>query len=116
MANIAAANVTYTVKNLRRYGNSKVHNLVSLAFGNGSLTYGVGGIPLTIGNLGCPNTVESIEVVANYSSASGYVMVYDPNTTKLKLFKGGNGNGAVLLEASGDVPSAQTIDVEVTGW
>lgn len=116
MANIAAANVTYTVKNLRRLGNSKVFNLVSLAFGNGSLTYGVGGIPLTIGNLGCPNALENLQVVSNYSTASGYVMFYDPNTTKLKLFKGGNGNGAALIEASGDVPSAQTIDVQVVGW
>lgn len=116
MANIAAANVTYAVKNLRRYGNSVVHNLISLTFGNGALTYGVGGIPLTIGSLGTPNVVQSIEVVANYSTASGYVFQYDPNTKNLKLFKGGNGNGAVLIEASGDVPAAQTVDIEVTGW
>ena len=48
MANIAAGDVTYTVLNQRKMSDSRNLNRIRLAFGNSSLEYPAGGIPLTI--------------------------------------------------------------------
>lgn len=117
MSNLSATAVSYSIKNLRRLGNSKVHNLVSLTFGNASATYSTGGIALVKGSMGCPNTIESVVVASQYSTASGYFMVFDPNTSKLKLFRNGTSpNGVAFAEATGDAPAAEVVDVEVIGW
>ena len=117
MSNLSATAVSYSIKNLRRGGNSKVHNLVALTFGNTSATYSTGGIALSGASMGCPNTIESLIVASQYSSASGYFMLFDPNTSKLKLFRNGSSpNAAAFVEATGDAPAPETVDVEVTGW
>lgn len=85
MADIAAGDVTYTVKNLRNLGNSKKHNRIQLVFGDGALTVPAGGIPLTKGKLGCPNTIESLIVVAQ--GTSGYQFQYVPSTEKLVVMQ-----------------------------
>lgn len=117
MSNLSATAVTYTVKNLRRLGNSKVHNLISLSIGNSSATYSTGGIALVPGNMGCPNALESLTVQSNYSSANGYVLNFDVNTNKLKFLRNGSSpNAAVLVEATNDALAPTVIDVTVTGW
>ena len=85
MAGIGTADVTYTVKNLRRLSNSRVHNRIQLAFGDSSKTYSAGGVPLVIGNLGCPNVVESLTVVEQ--STAGYLFSYISSTNKLAIFQ-----------------------------
>lgn len=85
MAGFGTADVTYTVKNFRRLSNSRVHNRVQLAFGDGAKTYSAGGVPLVIGNLGCTNVVESLTVVEQ--STAGYVFSYISSTSKLAIFQ-----------------------------
>jgi hypothetical protein len=81
MANLAATDITYTVKNLRTLGNSKKHNRIQLAFGDGALTYPTGGIPVTASSLGCPNAIESLVIVEQ--GTSGYKFQFDTTNTKL---------------------------------
>lgn len=85
MADIAAADVTYTMVNQRKLSDSRSMNRVRLAFGNGSLTVPSGGIPLTIGNLGCPTVVESLVVVDQ--GTSGYRFQYDQSENKLVVMQ-----------------------------
>lgn len=85
MADIAAADVTYTILNQRRMGDSRVNNRVRLAFGNGSDTYPADGIPITKGNLGCPTVVESMVVVDQ--GTSGYKFQYDQSAEKLVIMQ-----------------------------
>lgn len=85
MANIAASDVTYTIKNLRTLGNSRKQNRIQLAFGNSTLTVAAGGIPLTIGKMGCPNVVESLVVVAQ--GTSGYKFQYIQSTACLVVMQ-----------------------------
>lgn len=85
MSNIAAGDITYTVKNLRTLGNSKKHNRIQLAFGDSALTYPAGGIPLTKGKLGCPNTIESLVIVDQ--GTSGYQFQFDSTNTKLVIMR-----------------------------
>jgi hypothetical protein len=100
MADIAAGDVTYTVLKRRRY-RGRSHNLVRLAFGNGTLTYPANGIPISKGKLGCPNDVESMQVVDQ--GASGYRFQYDQSAEKLIVMQTALvvTKGAVL--ASGEV-------------
>ncbi len=86
MAGFGTADVTYTVKNLRTLGNSLKHNRIQLTFGDSSKTYSAGGIPLVIGSLGCPNTVQSITVVEQ--STAGYLFSFISSTNKLAIFQG----------------------------
>lgn len=100
MAGLGTADVTYTVKNFRRLGNSLVHNRVQLAFGDGAKTYSAGGVPLVIGNLGCPNTVQSLTVVEQ--STAGYVFSFISSTNKLAIFQtAGAAHNHTLYVATG---------------
>jgi hypothetical protein len=97
-------------------GDSRVNNLVRIAFGNASLTVPANGIPLLKGKLGCPTTVESLVVVDQ--GLSGYVFQYDQSAEKLVVMHGDYDPAAVgpLVEASTVAIAAQTIEVEVYGW
>lgn len=81
MADFAASDVTYTVVNQRKLSDSRSLNRVRLAFGNASLTYAAGGIPLTKGKMGCPTVIESMMVVDK--GTSGYTFIYDQSAEKL---------------------------------
>lgn len=85
MANYAASDVTYTVKNLRKKGDSRNHNRFQITFGDGVLTYATGGVPLTKGKLGCPNVIESMAVVAQASS--GYQFSYIDSSGNLLVMQ-----------------------------
>lgn len=85
MADIAAADVTYTMVNQRKLSDSRSMNRVRLAFGNGVLTYPANGIPLNIGKMGCPTVVESLIVVDK--GTSGYSFMYDQSAKKLVVFQ-----------------------------
>ena len=85
MANIAAGDVTYTVLNQRKMSDSRNLNRIRLAFGNSSLEYPAGGIPLTIGKLGCPTVVESMVIVDQ--GTSGYKFQYDQSAKKLVMLQ-----------------------------
>lgn len=116
MADIAASDVTVTLLTQRKKGDSRTHNRVRLAFGNGSLTVPAGGIPITKGKLGCPTTIESLVVVDQ--GTSGYVFNYDQSAEKIVvLFADYDAvaDGA-LIEASTVAIAAQTIEVEVIGY
>lgn len=85
MADIAAGDVTYTLKNQRKLSDSRNSNRVKLEFGNGTLTYPVGGIPITKGKLGCPVVIESMQIVDDGTSV--YSFMYDQSAEKLLVYK-----------------------------
>lgn len=85
MANIAAGDVSYSIIRQRVGMQSLQCNLVSLSFGNGVLTYPAGGIPLVIGNMGCPVEIQSMRL--SNAGGSGYSFSYDRANSKLMLFQ-----------------------------
>lgn len=85
MADIASGDVTYTIVNARRLGDSRVSNRVRLAFGNGALTYPANGIPISKGKCGCPTVIESMIVVDK--GTSGYSFMYDQSAEKLVMWQ-----------------------------
>lgn len=85
MADIAAANVAYSILTRRNLGNSRKQNRVQLSFGDGALTYPAGGIPISKGKCGCPVVIESMVVVDQ--GTSGYKFQYDQSAEKLVVMQ-----------------------------
>lgn len=86
MADIAAADVTYTVVKKVIGESGYRENVMTVAFGDGALTYPAGGIPLTAGNLGCPNQILSL-VVYGPASADGMSYKYDAANNKIRIYQ-----------------------------
>lgn len=112
MADLAATNVTYTLVNARKKGDSRTHNRVRLAFGDGALTFPAAGIPLTKGKLGCPTTIESLIVVDK--GTSGFNFVCDQSAETLIAFQTDQVDDPE--EVSTAAPAATTLEVEIIGW
>ena len=87
MPDILAANVTYTeVAGKRRLVGRPPHfeNIVDVVFGNNSLNYPTGGVPLSANKLGMPSgVVEEIVVLDQGANAKGFKV--EPDLTNLKL-------------------------------
>lgn len=101
MADIAASDVTYTLVNARTMGDSRKLNRVRLAFGNGTLTYPAGGIPVTIGKLGCPTVVESMIVVDKGTSTNAYNFMYDQSAVTLVMVNPSHTHDIVVMGTQG---------------
>ncbi len=126
MADIAAGDVTYTMIKARVDDSSFKKNVMTVAFGNSSLTYPSGGIPLTSGKMGVPNTVLELEVFG--PAANGYVYKYNAATNKIQIYQGagftpaGTFTGAALAAhshelfvATGGTDSANSTVNSVSG-
>lgn len=117
MAALSAGSLTYTVKNQRRLGNSKVFNRVQISI-PAAQTYPTGGVLITSGNAGCPNTIESL-VVSDFGT-SGYDFNYNTSTGKLQMFSitvAATAAATVFSEVANTVtPGAITIFADVLGW
>lgn len=88
MADIASGDVTYTlVKQRKEESGNKVINL-TVAFGNATLTYPSGGIPLVAGKLGCPNNIADL-IIDGPASGDGLVYKYDKANNKIRIYRSG---------------------------
>lgn len=128
MADLAASDVTYTILNRRRTDGLNYYR-VRLAFGDGALTVPAGGIPLTKGNLGCPNVIQSLNVVDQ--GTSGYKFQFDQSEEKLvvmqapaqthdhdfKVIGGGTivTDGGLGADSSGDLVKVEAGDLTIEG-
>lgn len=106
MANIAAGDVSYSFIKQRVGIQSLQTNLVQLSFGDGAKTYPAGGIPITIGNLGCPTEVQSLRVSSN--GGSGYSFSYDRTNQKLMMFLPGAHSHPLSLKNAAVADGATT--------
>ena len=123
MADIAATDVTYTeVAGARRLQGfpPRIYNRVSLAFGNNTLTYPTGGIPITTSKLGMPQgVVESLDIVDQGANAKGFKFEWDSTNSKLLvLIEATVGTNTPLAQHTNAtfVPNPATVVVEVTGY
>jgi hypothetical protein len=108
MGALGSASITYSIKNARRMGNSKVQNRVSLTFGDGSSTYPTGGIAVLGGQCGCPNTIESM-VVADAGS-SGYTANYNSVTGKIQLYQAGSHSHPLIVASNAGTAGTQAMN------
>jgi hypothetical protein len=118
MADIASTDVTITiVKNqlVRGSPGAERRNLVKIAFGDGSLTYG-SGVPLpAAAKFGMAKSVDYLHPVDS-ASASTMVWKYDYANNKLRSF-GVIATTAAMAESltTATIP-ATTLYAEAIGW
>lgn len=121
MPAIAAANVTVTVNARDRLlFNKKRRVQLSVAFGDGALTYPAGGIPMpAFGLFGMKRNLDYLNIID--ATGSGFEYRYDKTNNKIKMY---NENDAAayaqrvqLAEIqTSTTPAAVTLQCEAVGW
>lgn len=86
MTDIASTDVTYAITQSTNASDMRTRRLVTLTFGNGSLTYPAGGILLLKAKLGLPNSVETFNIYDK--GTSGYNFSFDKTNMKLVITQG----------------------------
>lgn len=114
MADIAASNVTYTEKpaTAMMLGVGRQRRIFTIAFGDGALTYGAGGIPLLASKLGmAAGLVEEVVILdaSDDGSPTGF-WTWDYETNKLRGFVTTN----LATELSGAL-AATSLVIRVVG-
>lgn len=119
MADIAASDVTHTVVSRARTASQGINNEVTIAFGNGVLTYPSGGVPLTGALMGCPNVVSDFDIV-DAGNANGFLYKWDKTNNKIRIYQGDNTNAAaapaIELVAASATPAAATLKGFARGY
>lgn len=81
----AISGFSSTVQSERLTGLSRVERTVKLDFGDGVDTYPTGGIPVSKGDLGCPNVIEALSFMDS-GSDDGYVYKFDKVNEKILVY------------------------------
>lgn len=120
MALITTADVTYTMTDLgdgANAANPRVNRSVTVSFGNGSLTYPGGGIPLSGAKLGCPASVGSF-VMLDSANSTGYVPKLDMTNLKIRLYQNDTAAtlGPLIEVATTAAVLATVLKVSVSGY
>lgn len=87
MTDIVATDVVYTVLEENILDNGNLSVVVEIKFGNGTLTYPTGGIPLTRGKMGLPRHIKSLLLI-DPESSDGLVYKFDLDNEKLRIYQG----------------------------
>ena len=103
MAAIAASDVSYSfsvedVKVIARVGK---HVIATISFGDDTLTYPTGGVPVDAKKLWGERTIKSLKVLE--SSASGFVYEFDVSAQKIVILQ--------APEQDGDAEVAKPLEV-----
>jgi len=105
MAAIASTNVAVAVtpaqRNIAGAGAYKNFTLAQITFGDGSLTYPTGGVPLpAIGAFGLHKGIDF--ALIEQPPANGFVYKYDKVNHKIKIFTQGVSTGATAAASNED--------------
>jgi hypothetical protein len=119
MPDIAAANVTHTISSRKKLESGEVSNVLTVAFGDGALTYPTNGVPLTAAKMGCPNNILSVNII-NPDASNGFVYKYDLANNKIRIYQGNNDGVAdsalVELVGASATPAAASLVIEAIGY
>jgi len=122
MPALASTDVTVTVTSQKKVNGSPTrrHNDVTIAFGDGALTYPTGGVEMPAGgSFGMPNAIVDDIIVSDHSAGLGYDYTYDKANNKLFMRYGDNNNAAdgPLIELITSVaPAAITLKCTAIGY
>lgn len=112
MSALVAGSVTYTIQGRGIQVDDsgfKIANM-KIAFGDSSLTYPTGGVPLSnLAHFGFPNLIDSL-VLSDASNASGYVFKWDRANNKLLMYV-----SAAFTPAGNVTVASHTHDIKVIG-
>lgn len=120
MADIASTDVVYTIQSQEVMAPAPTKRVqATLVFGNGTLTYPTGGVPVSKGSLGFPSVISTLSFI-DAASGNGFVYKYDLANAKIRIYQGDNdavADGALVELAGGSAtPAAATLKVLATGY
>lgn len=119
MSAIAASNVTYTLpaKGSVSDSGSKI-KIMTIAFGNGTLTYPATGVPLSgLSSKGFPTSISKVELLSPAPS-DGIMYKYDNvnNSIRIYLSPAVAALGPLTEATTAYTPAATTMQIEVVGF
>lgn len=119
MPALAATDVTVTVNIRDRTTFTKKHRIaVTIAFGDGALTYPAAGVPMpAFDKFGMKRNLETIEIT-DPANADGFMYKYDQANNKLRIWQGDNPNAAAApaVELGAVAVTAKTLKGYAFGW
>jgi hypothetical protein len=88
MSAIAASNVSFTLQGKgAKDSNGVRQNVMKIVFGNATLTYPAGGIPLSnLSKFGFPNAVDEV-MIEDAANGDGYLYKWDKVNNKLRIYE-----------------------------
>lgn len=110
MADLASTDVTYVIKHQAAAGSDGKVVHAKLTFGDGSLNYPSGGVPILKGSLGLPNSINGLSI-DEMSAGVTTLWKWDQSASTLRGYTA-SGTSAELASAV----AAQEIHVTVQGW
>lgn len=119
MAAITASDVTYTFNRSEDAGGEGYKHFMTIAYGDGSLTYAAAGVPLTKASMGCPNAIVNFQIVESNLAVDGYVIDYDKSANTLLLYQtdlSASTDAGLIPVTTSDTPAATSVEVVVTGY
>jgi len=120
MPDIVASDVTITVDD-KTVQSKQRRNRVTIAFGDGVLTYpnAAGGVPMPgFGDFGMVRRLQHLQII-DEANANGQVYKYDQANNKIRIYEGdyAQAGDAPLAELdAADTPAAATLTAEAVGW
>lgn len=111
MPAISSSDLTYSVNLAQGVISDKDKRYdVDVSFGDGVLTYPVGGIPLDKAKMGMPNDLQDL-LFSDAMSSAGFIYKFDKTNLKIRIYQGDNANVAAgpLVELSGSATPAATV-------
>ena len=122
MVALASTDVTVTINDRRKVnGNpTRWHNDVTVAFGDGALTYPTGGVPMpAAGSFGMKNAVLEKLLLDDESSGLLYKVTYDETNNKLFMAQYDYNNaadGPALELVTATAPAAISLKCTAVGF
>lgn len=110
MTDLAAGDLTYTINSQGLIGSLGKAVDAKIVFGDGSLTYPAGGVPLTKAKLGCPVVLHAF-IMTEGSSGVSTLWKYDDSAETLRAYI-----VSTAAEMSGDAVAAQEIHGVAIGY
>lgn len=122
MADITASDVNYTVKINKRgfLGPRGWIQRAQISFGDASLTYPAGGIPLSKAKLGFKHNLDSL-IIVEESAGDGLVYKFDKSAATIRIYYPTNqtgtpgDRGGEELASGSDAPAATVLETEAIG-
>ena len=116
MADIAAADLTYSIVHRDQAGNRK-QVIVDVTMGDGTDTYPSGGIPLTKAKMGLPNSLEGVNVMEE-QAGDGFIYKYDASAEKIRMYQGdySTSTDGELVELGSVAVTTATLRLQAWGY
>ncbi len=117
MADLAAADLTYTLQEPAdgdRVGGGKKRYVFAITTAAGE--YPTGGLPLTNGKLGCPNSLESLTVLEGDVADPLLSYHWDKSANTIVIMEDDGTTGVPAEHANATITSPDELIVEVIGW